>query len=130
MNKELYGVLVDVKNNIVEPKNILDNLDSYYKELNCSTIDIVERRIGNNHKYFNIICDDEGLLTDNPKISAISSNMQPMLYGNLFIVGDVDENGNLLSLTEKEAKYILKHMTYVFSKRNPVPFPVISNMEY
>lgn len=130
MSKNLYGILIDTVNNKVIPMNINGTLDNYYKILNCDTIDIVERKIGNSDKYFNIICDDNGLLVDSPKVSGISSNMQPMLYGNLFVVGDVDEDGELISLTKEEGEYIISNVLHVFSKRYPIPFPVIGYMDY
>lgn len=45
-NKKLLGVLVDVENKKVEAIEIADDLEKYYEILNCTCIDIVQRRIG------------------------------------------------------------------------------------
>ena len=46
MAKNIYGVLLDVENKKVEAIEIADDLKKYYEVLNCTCIDIVQRRIG------------------------------------------------------------------------------------
>lgn len=46
MAKNLIGVLVDVEKETVSKIEIKDELDEFYRILNCSCIDIVSRRIG------------------------------------------------------------------------------------
>ena len=79
-------------------------LEDYYRLIGCDCIDIVARKIGN--KYFEIICDDEGLLKENPRISAVDKNMKPALIGNLLIAGPVDEDGELTSLSDEDISII------------------------
>lgn len=55
----MLGLLIDVKNNNVSVK-MANSLKDYYRLIDCDVIDIVKRCIGG--KYYNIICDDEGLL--------------------------------------------------------------------
>lgn len=86
------------------------------------------RRI--NGKYFNIICDDEGLLTENPKIAAIDKNRDPMLVGNLIIAGDVDDDGGLLGLNEEDVKLINANITTIRTMRYPKGYKVLANVEY
>lgn len=45
-NKKLRGVLLDVANKKVEAIEIADDLEKYYEILNCTCIDIIQRRIG------------------------------------------------------------------------------------
>lgn len=102
---EVLGILVDVESEmpLVSLKKIDESLDSLYNILNCGTIDIVARKIGG--KYFDIVCDDEGLFKEHPKVSAIDKNNQPMLVGNLFICNH-DSNGHLASLSENDIDMI------------------------
>ena len=67
-------------NKAPEKLNIKDELQNYYNLIECNSIDIVRRKIGK--RYFNIICDDEGMLVDGPKISAISNLGEVRLVGN------------------------------------------------
>ena len=121
--RTLHGILIDTVNNEARPITINDSIENYYKILNCNTIDIVERKIKNRH--FNIVCDDEGLFSNSPKISGITSDLKSILVGNLFITGGVDENGYLTSLSEEEEKDVLDNVVYVTSNQNPKPFVVV-----
>ena len=84
--KLLRGVLVDVEKETAGVVEIPDELDEFYRILNCSCIDITVRRIGcnfHNRIRVNIICDDEGLCKSDPKISAIDNLGNVQLVGNL-----------------------------------------------
>lgn len=127
--KKLTGVLLDVENEVVQAIEIEDSSDEFYRILSCETIDIVRRRIG--RKQFNIICDDEGLLMDSPKISAIGNLGNPMLVGNLLIVsGQVDEDGNLTSLTKGEIKYVTDRIMTIYTNNFPEGYPMLTQCEY
>lgn len=128
-NKKLLGVLVDVENKKVDAIEIADDLEKYYEVLNCTCIDIVQRRIG--QKKFTIICDDEGLFSAAPKISAINNLGQAQLVGNLFIVAaGSDEDGNLIGLSKSEADYILKRCVKLATRNYPDPYPMLTQCEY
>lgn len=118
MNK-LKGVLIDVNTGEARATTINDDLSSFYSALNCTTIDIVSRKIGTMRKYFSIVCDDEGLLKDNPTVSAFDDNGKPALVGNLFITGGMDYERELTSLTEEEADYVLGYVKYVATLAHP-----------
>lgn len=129
MAKNIYGVLLDVANAKVEAIEIADDLKKYYEILNCTCIDIVQRRIG--RKDFTIICDDEGLFSAAPKISAIDNLGQAQLVGNLFIVAaGADEDGNLIGLSKSEADYILKRCVKLATRKYPDPYPILTQCEY
>ena len=93
-----WGFLIDPANGgaVVEIPN---SLDGYYKLLDCQTIDIVKRKIGG--KYYDIVCDDEGLFADNALVSAVDGDNQPMLVGKLLICND-DGKGNEAGLTQED----------------------------
>ena len=126
--KILRGVLVDVEKETAGVVEIPDELDEFYKILNCDCIDIVVRQIG--RKRFNIICDDEGLFKDPQKISAIDNLGQAQLVGNLFIVGSSVLDGDLTGLTEKEAAYILARVQKIGTIKFPAGYPMLTQCEY
>lgn len=78
-----------------------DELDTFYRLIECSTIDIVTRKISG--EYFDIVCDDEGLLVNKP-VRGVSMDGREVLVGNLIICGHSlpDDEGNLRSLTVKD----------------------------
>lgn len=84
-------------------KTIEDDLKSFYEEIGCRLIDITTRKI--NGKYYDIICDDEGLFCDDPIVTAVNGDGAPRLVGGLIICGGADDEGNLTSL---EAEDVLR----------------------
>lgn len=131
MSKNLLrGVLVDVENESASIVEIPDDLDEFYKILNCDCIDITVRRIGYRKEKFNIVCDDEGLLKEPQKISAIDNLGNPQLVGNLFIVGTADSEGNLTSLSEDDAAYILARVQKMGTRKFPAGYPMLTQCEY
>ena len=67
----MQSILINVDTDTVKIVNP-EGLEDWYKLMGVSLVDIAYRAIGKQHRYYNIICDDEGLLTDEPKISAVS----------------------------------------------------------
>ena len=123
----IKGVLIDVENNIAESVEIEATLDNYYKLLNCDVIDIVNREI--NGKRFDIVCDDEGLLKENPKISALDLQYKPTLVGNLFVC-HVDVTGQECSLSEEEINHILECVRLLGTRKHPTPYPMLTKVNY
>ena len=131
MAKKLLGVLVDVENEKVEAMEIEDELDSFYKILNCSTIDIVVRNIGGRHKKaFDIVCDDEGLFKEPQKISAIDNLGNVQLVGNIFITGTADSDGNLTSLSASDVAYITSRVQKMGTRKFPDGYPMLTQCEF
>lgn len=130
MSKYITGILIDVYNRTVINKTIVDELESYYDMLDCSTIDMQDRMIGiENGRQYTIVCDDEGLLKDNPKISALDDMGRPMFVGNLFIV-NVDKEGNVVSLNYEDILYIEQFIQRRSTYRHPDPYPMLHQVEY
>lgn len=102
---KITGIVVNPSEGVAQQATIEKSLDGYYKLLDCSCIDIVSRRIGG--KRYLIVCDDEALCKENPVITAISSDRQPMLFGALFVVKS-DDRDDVRSLTDSEAAHILR----------------------
>lgn len=132
MSRKLSGVLIDTEKRIARSITIEDEIKKFYKILNCSMIDIVQRRIGSGRskKSFSIVCDDEGTFVSDPKISAINNIGDEMLVGNLFITGLSDVEGNLLSLTEDETDYVLRHCQKMPTRKHPEGLMILTQCEY
>lgn len=105
----MKAVLIDVEKCKVKTVDIKDDLDTYYNLLNCSCIDIVCRKIGEN--WYDIICDDEGLFKEEPIVSAFLDN-EPHLVGNILVVGKADCRGNLTSLSDEQINEITQNVLY------------------
>lgn len=94
--------------NAPETKEITDDLQVFYKEINCTCVDIISRKIGK--KCYDIIVDDEALLKENICISGMMvdfSKGREELYGKILIVRSDDE-GNLEGLSDDDVTEILK----------------------
>ena len=104
-----------------------EGLDDYYKLIGCDCIDIVTRKIG--RKVYDIIVDDEGLLKDDPVISAIDNLGRVMLVGSLIICGLADEEGELTDLTPKDIEYIRKRIQ-TLNTRKHMGLRMLTQCEY
>ena len=121
-------LLLDVKNR--EVKTVEANgLDDYYKIIGCRTIDIISRSIGDVR--VEIVLDDEGALVKNPKVSAISIDGTPILYGNLLVAsGRVTDDGDLTELTDAEVDEIMDNVATITTSVYKEPYPVFVEMDY
>lgn len=121
-------ILVDVKNcetKVVTPSDYKD----YYKLIGCELFDIVRRHIGDNGQKYNIICDDVGWFENSPIPSALNGD-EIMFVGNILISGDVDFEGELISLTDDDIEYIGDHIKYLVDYKNGSLHPVVMDMKY
>ena len=121
-------LLLDVKNR--EVKTVEANgLEDYYRLIGCRTIDIISRSIGNVR--VEIVLDDEGALVKNPKVSAISIDGTPILYGNLLVAsGRVTDDGDLTELTEAEIDEIKDNVATITTSVYTEPYPVFVEVDY
>lgn len=120
-------LLLDVHNNAVKLVEA-NGLEDYYKYIGCDVIDIVRRKIGD--LTVEIVCDDEGLLVEHPKVSGIDVFCQPFLYGNLLVAGGKVIDGNLTELTDEQIDYLKQYITEVKTKYYKEPFKVFKEMSY
>ena len=105
-----------------------NGLEDYYKFIRCDCIDIVRRKIGDVE--VEIVCDDEGLLIDKPKVSAIDVDGTPALFGNLLVAGGKVIDGELTELTVEEAFEIMNNVAEVTTSVYKEPFRVFVEMDY
>lgn len=106
--KVVYLNVKDGENAVV--LDIKDELDEYYKLCQCRYVEMLARKIGRSRKYYTVVCDEEGLFVESPKISAIDDFGSPQLVGNLVICGDADDEGELTGLDESDIAHILRHV--------------------
>ena len=99
----LKTILIDVKNKAIEVVEINDDIDTFHELIGCRCIDITTRKVAG--EYYDIMCDDEGLLKDDAIPSAITPDGYVQLVGNLMLFKN-DNSGNLISLSDKDIKRI------------------------
>ena len=106
MSKSVRGVLLDVNTGSMQGTTLDGSLQGFYEALDCACIDIVDRTI--NGRPYTIVCDDEGLLKDGAKLSAISEDNDPMLVGNLFITNSeyTPDGAALADLADDDISHI------------------------
>lgn len=81
-------------------REIKDDLQTFYDIIGCHCIDIPIRKIGG--EYYDIICDDEGLLKDYPQVAMVDKSLQPMIVGTIIIAKSDEESGEMMSLTDED----------------------------
>lgn len=116
---------MDVNAGTVSEATIENSLSGFYRALNCSTIDIVERKVGG--VPYDFICDDEALLKPPAKVSAIAKDRSPMLAGNLFLCKSTPD-GESTSLSPEDITHIKENILGCISGLEF--YGVISNVEY
>ena len=121
-------LLLDVVNKDVKMVEA-NGLNDYYELIGCRCIDIVRRTIGDVE--VEIVIDDEGLFVENPKVSAISVDGTPMLFGNLLIAsGRVTDDGELTELTEEEVDEIMDNVATISTSVYKEPYPAFVEVDY
>lgn len=123
----MKALLLDVMEGKVETVDA-DGVEEFYKLLHCTTIDIVQRIIGD--RWYDIVCDDNGTFVEDPRISAVDSKGQIMLVGNLLICGLADADGVLTSLSEKDIEHIKESIQKVKTVMHPEGLLMICRMGY
>lgn len=123
----MKALLLDAMEGKVETVDA-DGVEEFYKLLHCTTIDIVQRIIGD--RWYDIVCDDNGTFVEDPRISAVDSKGQIMLVGNLLICGLADADGVLTSLSEEDIEHIKESIQKVKTVMHPEGLLMICRMGY
>lgn len=123
--KTIRGFLIDPENNIAEERTIEKSLDSYYATLRCSCIDIVSREIAG--EAFDIICDDEALLVDNPCPSALDRVHNVALCGPIFVV-NYDGKDDVADLSDWDV-YLLSRLVRRYWRGDKL-CPILTSLAY
>ena len=120
-------ILLNVYEDTADVIEIADNINAFYKKLGCDLIDIVPRKIG--RRWFDVMCDDEGLYAPEPKISAIDNLGNTMFVGNLMFFRH-DNEGNLKGLSESDLNYILDRIQKMGTRKYPEGYMMLTQCEY
>ena len=121
-------LMLDVENKEIKIVEA-NGLNDYYELIGGRCIDIISRTIGDVE--VEIVLDDEGAIIENPKVSAISIDGTPMLYGNLLIAsGRVTDDGELTELTKEEVDEIKENVAMITTSVYKEPYPVFVEMDY
>lgn len=88
-------------------------MQTFYEHLKRDCFDIANRKIGD--KRFDCFVDDVGLFAENPVVSAVDMNNQPMLVGNI-IFANHDEEGNTTSLTKEDKQVICDNTHWMIAE--------------
>ena len=83
----------------IEPK-----LDTYYKMLDCDTVEMPSRKIGG--KYFIFICDEEALCGKVFTVTVRSKSDDELNLVNSVIICNTDDEGNEVSLSDEDIALI------------------------
>lgn len=103
MIKEIItGIYLDVKTGRIFISEMINELETFYKKLNCDCITIVQRMIGG--KEYAIVADDEGLLKPLNVISAFYKDGTPALVGSILIF-NFDKEGELKNVEDIDNVY-------------------------
>lgn len=101
--------MVYVTPEFVDVREVEPTLETYYEMLDCDMIEMPSRKIGD--KYYDVICDEEGLLKPDPILSGFNSERcEPMIVGKLLICNVADDEGREVGLTEEDVRNILDHV--------------------
>lgn len=109
----MRGYLIDVIEGKMHSVDVFD-LEDYQKFIHCQTIDIVSRTIGD--REYEIICDDEGLSKRPALVSAVNNDGQPMLVGNLIVMGNSGGDEDMHEISFDEIQHLKKHFMHVVTK--------------
>ena len=93
---------------------IPNDIHCFMKLIGCDLFDIVYRTISG--VPFCIVCDDLGRV-QGKEISAILNNGQPDIFGNM-IICHINDYGDMTSISEEDAKLIVKNITRAKIKRS------------
>lgn len=127
--QKLILFLVSIEDKKAEKVVIEHSLQAFYDTIHCvyDTIDIESRKIGG--KYFDVICDDDGLAREPHHCSAVDKEGNPMLVGS-FLVANHDTAGETRSLTDEDIELIKKSVQLVRTRNLQDLHPIIVGMEY
>ena len=111
----MKGLLIDVHNAKIQEVEVSE-LDDYYKWIGCENIDITSRKVGG--RIYDIICDDEGFFHEPVLVSAVDSEQNAMLVGNLIVMGNSEGDEILHGLSNEELKHLKKNLAVIGVERD------------
>lgn len=99
--KTVRALILDIKKNEVRDEVIEKDFDNYYKIIGTDMVELPKYRVGG--KVFEFVCDEEGLMKDNPIVSGFDEHGKALLVGTLIITGPNSRN-----LTDELVQHLRK----------------------
>ena len=83
-------------------------------------------------KWYDVVCDDEALFVESPKISAVNALGETMLVGNLIILGLVVSGSSTHSadLTDEDILRIRNSIRRIPTRLHPEGYHMLCNVRY
>lgn len=126
--KKLRTLLLDVwQNKVEELPEFEDGLQNFYDKLNCDLIEIVYLTIGG--KEYVVVCDEEALLKEEVKISAIDNLGNAVVTGSLMFFNDTP-NGEFGSLTDEDTANLKSRIQTMATRKYPDGYLMLTGVEY
>ncbi len=119
----MKSVFIDVQSHQVKVVDIEDKLEVFYEMIGCTLVEIPRRYIGK--KLYSVICDEEATFVEDPIPSMIDEEGKILLLGNLIVCGNVDDEGNLTSLTDEDVERILWNIAGGSTEKHKDLFPLL-----
>lgn len=122
-------LLIDTDNLQPQVIETTGGLKEWLRLIKCDTIDITSLNIGG--RYYDVIVDDEGLLKDGIKPTALDTEYKPLLVGSL-VICNADGEGNETALTDEDVEYILKYIVMLreTGTDHPQEWLALKNVSY
>ena len=114
--EKIHGFLINADTHIAAEVAFEAGLDNYRDLLGCHRITFSTLLIGG--KIYDIIADDEALMKRPALISGVDKKGEPMLVGNLLVVGLADDEGEVTTLTPDDVKNIKKNLLVTIEGRS------------
>lgn len=82
-------------------------------------------------KWYDVVCDDEALFVESPKISAVNALGETMLVGNLIILGLAGKgfSNHSTDLTDEDILRIQSSIRRIPTKLHPEGYQMLCNVQ-
>jgi hypothetical protein len=118
----MKALLIDVNEGHYKEVDVRNDWKELAKACNCNYVEHIHMMIG--HKPFTIICDEDATLKEAQKVSAVTSEGEIALVGNL-IITDLSLGDEFEDLSDHNCEYLLNHITFVTSKKDSSMWPIL-----
>lgn len=107
IDDERQTVIIRTREVKMSDSNSVERMKEYYRLLDCRCIDIREVEI--NGKYFDLIVDDEGMLTERPIPTFYVEEDKVVLFGNI-LFAHCNEDGEIIGLENSELPMLANYV--------------------
>lgn len=94
-------------------RNVSRRLVEMYSIIGCKNVDFTQVKVAG--KYYDIWCDDEALLVDNPR-PILYINKDYVIFGNGIIFSKSNDEGEMVSLNDNDIWTLIEYFNKQYSK--------------